>query len=126
MNASIGQSLCHLGKLRVSNQFKSAVLADVISVQAKQIRAHRKRAAITPCVVLGVRGRRLLSPEPSGFSAGPRHGRRIAQRYYVFCSAMGSGSAGTGGDAEELDSVSLPKGAIGEGPPTLGGRPRRR
>ena len=94
MKRDFVQALRDLGGLKVSTSFKTAVLASVVSIQGKQIRALKKRAAILSRVVPGVRGRRMLSPEPSGFSAGQRRGRLVSQRYYLF-----------GGESDEYETA---------------------
>ena len=82
MKAHLTRHLGRLGKLRVSAKFKTSVLASVISIQARRLRAQEVLLADVSRLLPQTSGRQAPELEPMGFAALPAHARPMVERYY--------------------------------------------
>lgn len=87
MKDPVASRLRELGRLKASPSLKAAVLASVITEQAKRIRRIARCDEGFPRIRPGARGRELPEPEPVGFAPLPEHAQPRLERLYRYESA---------------------------------------
>lgn len=87
MKPDVRGNLLKLRTLCVSGHFKDAVLADVLTIQAEQIRALKRGRGTVLGLALGRAGRRTLELAPGGFAPLPAHAKPLVEAYYQFGGA---------------------------------------